>query len=140
MPPLSFLRYRSVKVSALLLLAGQLALPPIPAKPTPPSVTLRVIDVVGIAPITVRVKVRVPRDERNRSLEIRMQGPYDGEAMFRELDGTSAITYDRNFEVRGGGPVTFSAYVTRKDGTRAFAEATYCYVGTGQFADCKDEM
>lgn len=110
-----------------------------PQKP-PPSVTLRVIDVVGLAPITVRVKVRVQRDPRNVSLEIKMQGPYDGESMMRELDGESPITYDRNFEIRGGGPVTFSVYVTRKDRTRVFAEQTYCYVGTGEFADCKDDM
>lgn len=125
----------------LFLLLTQLApLPVEPVKKVPPAVTLRVIDVVGIAPITVRVKVRVQRDPRNRTLEIKMQGPYDGESMMRELDGGSPITYDRNFEVRGGGPVTFSVYVTRADKTKAFAEQTYCYVGTGEFADCKDEM
>jgi hypothetical protein len=126
-------------ISTSLLLASPHALAQ-PPKKLPPSVTLRVIDVIGIAPITVRVKVRVQRDERNRQLEIRMQGPYDGESMMRELDSASPITYDRNFEIRGGGPVTFSVYVTRKDGSKAFAEATYCYVGTGEFADCKDEM
>lgn len=127
-----------MKLLTLLLLLAQSTMWPPAEKPKklPRAVTLRVIDVVGLAPLTVRVKVRVPRDERNRELIVKMEGPYEGESFTRELDGTSAITYDRNFEVRGGGPITFIATVRRNDGSRPFAQATYCYKGVLDGTEC----
>lgn len=104
-----------------------------------PLLSLKVIDKVGLAPLSVRFKVRVPRDAHNRLLTLTLDGPLDYQRQDIEINGEdAAITYDRTWEVRNGGPMVFSARILRDDGRSEILHEDHCYPGRVEQASCAE--
>jgi hypothetical protein len=58
----------------------------------------------------------VEKDDKNRAMQVIMEGPHDGRTSTREIDGTSPVYTEFQFDVRGGGCVRFILQVEQAGG------------------------
>jgi lysozyme family protein len=85
-------------------------------------VTVQASPAVALAPATVRVRITVERDARNRELLVTFDGPQHSESFVEQLDGDAAArTRERHLKNLPGGVYALHACVRRSDGTGSCA-------------------